>query len=215
MKPSRASSLASPTTPSKGTKNWKIPKTCISHLRAPLKSQNGKFKFANGTGQAWQPSASPWLKKRQRHHLPPREKDCIFSSSLSPPPQNRNRESPFPNVKKDCVPRIIRFPCHVVVSSQQHRAMSSKMSLPGVKIVRSPAAARVFKKGRSRGRWRVVQKRVESQVALGQGRSEEGPPVSLLVVECRFDTWLGWESKRTPSAPRDCRSRWRAGARGC
>lgn len=152
MKPSRASSLASPTTPSKGTKNWKIPKTCISHLRAPLKSQNGKFKFANGTGQSWQPSASPWLKKRQRHHLPPREKDCIFSSSLSPLPQNRNRESPFPNVKKDCVPRIIRFPCHVVVSSQQHRAMSSKMSLPGVKIVRSPAAARVFKKRRSRGR---------------------------------------------------------------
>lgn len=153
--------------------------------------------------------------KRRRHPLPPREKDCIFSSSLPPPPPKLQPGVAFPQCKKDCVPRIIRFPCHVVVSSQQHRAMSSKMSLPGVKIVRSPAAARDFKKRRSRGRWRVVQKSVESRVAPGQGRSEEGPPVSLLVVECLFDTRLGWESKRTPSAPRDCRNRWRAGARGC
>lgn len=165
---------------------------------------------------------------RDRHGSPPRLHGS--KTPKTPPPTPRERlyfqlffaaASPksqprvaVPQCKKSCVPRIIKFPCHVVVSSQQHRAMSSKMTLPGVKIVRSPAPARVFKKRRSRGRWRVVQKSVESRVASGQEEAKKDLR-SLLFVECRLDTPLGGESKRTPCAPRDCKSRWRAGARGC
>jgi hypothetical protein len=96
--------------------------------------------------------------------------------------------------------------------------MSSKMSLPSVKIVRSPATARGFKR-RSRGRG-VSCKKVSSPELPRDKEEAKKDLRCLLVFGCRFDTpppLVGEReaSKRTPSAPRDCKSRWQAGAREC
>lgn len=139
MKPSRASSLASvsPTTP----REPKIGRTKKKHVflisELPSKAKMVKSNSPMGRDRHGSPPRLHGSKTPKTPPPTPRERLYfqLFFAAASPKSQPRVA---VPQCKKSCVPRIIKFPCHVVVSS--------KMTLPGVKIVRSPAPARVFKK---------------------------------------------------------------------